>query len=91
MHQIHFRNLCSYDFKSEKIRNLAICHLFLIFFFSLKYLLVIDLVFLRPTTPLRRPTVFCLPLLQNLIQVEPASVVDQEVLHLNHRLVADHV
>lgn len=34
---------------------------------------------------------FCLPFLKNLIQVEPASVVYQEVLHLNHRLVPYHI
>lgn len=68
-----------------------ISHPFLIFLFSLKYLLVFNLVFLHPTTPLWHPTMLCLPLLKNLIQVEPASVVDQEVLHLYHRLVTNHI
>lgn len=32
-----------------------------------------------------------LPLQQDLIQVKPASVVHQEVLHLHHRLVTNHI
>ena len=32
-----------------------------------------------------------LPLLQHLVQVEPPPVVDEEVLDLAHRLVADDI
>lgn len=36
-------------------------------------------------------TVLGLPLLQHFVQIEAATVVYEEVLHLHHRLVADDI
>ncbi len=42
-----------------------------------------------PVSPLH--SVFGFPLLKNLVQVKSPSVVHQEVFHLNHRLVTNHI